>query len=81
MISDTDKRYLKTGFKEVLKLIEKNEAEKVFIAEDVSQNMKDKLLAEVSKTSCEVIYAESMKTLGEISGIDVGASCAAIIKH
>lgn len=81
MISDTDKRYLKTGFKEVLKLIEKNEAEKVFIAEDVSQNMKDKLLAEVSKNSCEVIYAESMKALGEISGIDVGASCAAIIKH
>ena len=81
MISDTDKSYLKTGFKEVLKLIEKNETEKVFIAEDVSQTMKDKLLDTTSKNSCEVIFVDSMKTLGGISGIDVGASCAAIKKH
>lgn len=81
MISENEKSFLKTGFKEVLKLIANAKAEKVFIAEDLNPSMKDKLLAEIAKNPCEISYAESMKELGSAAGISVGASCAAVIKH
>lgn len=81
MISELERNFLKTGFKEVLRILEKGDAEKVFIAEDISAGMKDKLLFAVSSSGCEVIYAKSMKELGKLCAIDVGASCAAVLKH
>ncbi len=80
MISESEKSYLKTGFKEVLKIIAKGNAKKVFIAEDANPSMKDKLTAEIAKSPCEVFYIETMKELGALSGISVGASCAVIVK-
>lgn len=69
----------KTGFKEVLKAVSENNVKKLFIAEDSSESMQSKLTAKVSP-ECEVLYIESMKDLGKMCGIDVGASCAAILK-
>ena len=81
MISEQEKVFLKTGFKEVSKSIEKNLADKLFIAEDVSSSMKDKLKAAADNSGCNIIYVETMIELGKICGIDVGASCACILKH
>ena len=81
MISEQEKAFLKTGFKEVLKSVEKNLAEKIFIAEDVSSSMKDKLTDSAKASGCSVLYVETMKELGRNCGIDVGASCACILKH
>lgn len=81
MISEQEKAFLKTGFKEVLKSIEKNLSEKLFIAEDISSSMKDKLTEAASKNQCSVLYVETMKDLGKMCGIDVGASCACVLKH
>lgn len=81
MISEQERAFLKTGFKEVLKSVEKNLAEKIFIAEDVSSSMKDKLTIAAENSGCSILYIETMKELGKICGIDVGASCACILKH
>ena len=81
MISEQEKAFLKTGFKEVLKSVEKNLAQKIFIAEDISSSMKDKLENSAKVSGCEVLYIETMKDLGGMCGIDVGASCACILKH
>ena len=81
MISEQEKAFLKTGFKEVLKSVEKNLSQKVFIAEDISSSMKDKLENSAGVAGCDVLYIETMKELGKICGIDVGASCACILKH
>ena len=81
MISEQEKAFLKTGFKEVLKSVEKNLSQKVFIAEDVSSSMKDKLTNAAEVAGCDVLYIETMKDLGAMCGIDVGASCACILKH
>lgn len=81
MISENEKAFLKTGFKEVSKCVEKGLAEKLFIAEDSSFSMKDKLLNAVSSNQCNVIYIKTMKDLGKLCGIEVGASCAAVLKH
>ena len=81
MISELDRKFLKTGFKEVLKVISKKAAEKVFVAEDIAPSMKEKLIFETSQSGYNIIYVENRKALGDMCGIDVGASCAAIIKH
>ncbi len=81
MISEAEKSFLKTGFKEVLKIVAAGNAEKVFIAKDASPAMQDRLTTEISGSPCAVFYIETMKELGALSGISVGASCAAIIKH
>ena len=81
MISEQEKAFLKTGFKEVLKSVEKNLSQKVFIAEDVSSSMKDKLKNAAEAAGCDILYIQTMKDLGGMCGIDVGASCACILKH
>ena len=70
----------KTGFKEVLKAVSENNVKKLFIAGDSSQSMQDKLTAKIA-SDCEILYIDSMKDLGKMCGIDVGASCAAILKN
>ena len=81
MISEQEKAFLKTGFKEVLKSMEKNLVEKLFIAEDSSASIRDRLKDAATKNHCNVFYTETMKELGKLCGIDVGASCAAVLKH
>ena len=81
MISEQEKAFLKTGFKEVLKCMEKNLVTKLFIAEDSSDSMKDRLTAEADGKNINVFFIETMKELGKQCGIDVGASCAAVLKY
>ena len=72
---------VKTGFKEVIKNIEKGNVAKLFIAEDCSYSMKEKLEDAAKSSDLEVSYMETMKELGAFCGIDVGASCAAVLKN
>ncbi len=72
---------VKTGFKEVIKNIEKGNVSKLFIAEDCSYSMKEKLEDTAKTKNLEVSYMKTMKELGVFCGIDVGASCAAVLKN
>ncbi len=72
---------VKTGFKEVIKNIEKGNVSKLFIAEDCSYSMKEKLEDAAKSSDLEISYIKTMKELGEFCGIDVGASCAAVLKN
>ncbi len=81
MISEGERNFLKTGFKEVLKLLENNGCEKVFIAKDISSNMEERLIKAANQKGVPVVFVETMKELGKLAGIDVGASSAAIINH
>ena len=72
---------VKTGFKEVLKNIGKGNVSKLFIAEDCSYSMKEKLEDAAKTSGIEIAYKQTMKELGAICGIDVGASCAAVLKN
>ena len=72
---------VKTGFKEVLKNIEKGNVSKLFIAEDCSYSMKEKLEDAAKSSEIEISYMQTMKELGVFCGIDVGASYAAVLKN
>lgn len=71
---------MKIGFKEVLKAISGGCAETVYIAENSSEDMLSRLREALSGAECEVIYMQSTKELGAYCKIDVGASCAAVMK-
>ena len=68
------------GVKQVTKLLKRQGAQVVFIAEDA-----DGLVTEPIKASCEAQGVEltavsTMKELGAACGIEVGAAVAAILK-
>lgn len=79
MFEEFDKTKVKTGFKEVLKLISEKKAVKVYIAEDCDESFKEKALAAAQRAGIPAEYAPSMKELGKACKIDVGASCAALM--
>lgn len=80
MPEEFDKSKIKIGFKEVMSLISENKAAKVFIAEDCEDSFRERVTetAAAHGTECELV--SSMKELGSLCGIDVGASCAAVIR-
>ena len=66
------------GYKQVLKAAKSGLCEVIFIADDCSPKMSDAILAAAGNTS--VRHVPSMRELGKECGIDVSASCAAIIR-
>lgn len=81
MLTDLSKMKKKVvGFKQTLNVINNGKAEKVFLAEDVDQNIKQIIQDTSNKNNIIVIPVESKMRLGRACGIDVSAACAAILK-
>ena len=78
MISPENKENIVIGYKQVLKALRNGICEKIFIAEDCSPSMSDNILA--LSESVTIVRVPSMRELGKECGIDVSASCAAIIR-
>lgn len=80
MLEELKKTGLKIGFKEVMSLISENRAEKVFVADDCEDGFKNKITEAARSHGVMTESVSSMKELGKMCGIDVGASCAAVVK-
>ena len=80
MFNGFEKNKIKTGFKEVMNLISENKAAKAFIAEDCDEIFKERFTDAAQKAGVSFEYVPTMKELGKACGIEVGASCAAIIR-
>ena len=80
MFNEFEKNKIKTGFKEVMNLISENKAAKVFVAEDCDESFKERLTGAAQKAGVPFEYVPTMRELGKACGIEVGASCAAIIR-
>ena len=81
MIFEENTKALKIGFKQVMRAVTDNNAAKIYIAEDCEDRFKSTLEAAVSGADTEIIYASTMKELGKMCNIDVGASCAVVCKN
>ncbi len=68
------------GLKQVTRAIERDTVLKVFLAEDVSPNVYEKIVDLCKANDVEIEFAETMKQLGTVCKIDVPAAVAAIIK-
>mgnify|MGYP000737858630 CR=1 FL=1 len=73
MIGDAERSKLQVGYKQAVRALNENKASKVFVAEDCDDHIKDG----VSKIAMQ---SNTMKELGNMCKIEVGASCAVVLK-
>ena len=81
MISDAERQRLHIGYKQSLRALNEEKAEKLLIAADVDAKMSAALKKAADEHNISVTEIGSMKELGEICGIEVGSSCAVILKN
>ena len=80
MISDAEKERLIVGFKQALRAVKENRAAKIFLANDCESRISAPLEQAASAGETDIFYIDTMKELGTMCGIDVGASCAVVLK-
>ena len=80
MFFDADKDRLKVGYKETMKAVNNKIAQKVYIADDCDDKIKNAVLDALNSLNIEVYHISSMKELGRLCDIGIGASCAVILK-
>lgn len=73
-----DKRIV--GAKQTLKAIKSGMAERVYIAEDADVRVIVPITEACKENSVEFVRVNSMKELGELCSIDVGAAAACLTK-
>ncbi|GAA0470087.1 ribosomal L7Ae/L30e/S12e/Gadd45 family protein [Alkalibacillus silvisoli] len=73
-------KQLRIGAKQVLKSIKNGEVLEVVIATDAERHVTDKIVKQAEQQNVPVYEVDSMKELGQATGIDVGAATVAITK-
>jgi len=67
------------GMKQTLRAVSAGKAKKVYLATDVDEYISNKVKSECEKHNIPIFYVDSMKELGQVCGIDVGAATAAVL--
>ncbi|NLJ40862.1 MAG: 50S ribosomal protein L7Ae-like protein [Clostridiales bacterium] len=69
------------GMKQTLKAVQGGAALEVFLAEDVSDYISQKVREQCKSNNIRITMVDSMSELGKACGIAVGAATAAILKE
>lgn len=69
------------GVKQTIKAIKNGAVKSVYIAKDADNKLLQSVKVLVDENSLELVYINTMKELGKLCGIDVGAATAAILKE
>ncbi|AJA49737.1 putative ribosomal protein L7Ae-like [Clostridium pasteurianum DSM 525 = ATCC 6013] len=68
------------GIKQTIKAIKNGDGRIVYIAKDADNKLVNTVEALSIEHSLEIVYVETMKELGKLCGIDVGAASALILE-
>jgi large subunit ribosomal protein L7A len=68
------------GMKQTVKAIKNKKARTVYIAKDADDKLIQSVKVLIDDNSQEIVYVDTMKKLGKLCGIDVGAAMAAVLK-
>lgn len=71
---------VEVGLKQTVKAVCENKAAKVFLAEDCEDRIRETVKDECKKRDIQLISVPTMRLLGRMCGIDVKASCAAVLR-
>ncbi|HHV44270.1 MAG TPA: 50S ribosomal protein L7ae-like protein [Firmicutes bacterium] len=66
------------GLKQTTQVVKENRAEVVYVAKDADERLTGPLMELCRQKNVEIVMVETMKELGTLCGIEVGASTAAI---
>ncbi|WP_138207390.1 ribosomal L7Ae/L30e/S12e/Gadd45 family protein [Haloimpatiens lingqiaonensis] len=69
------------GIKQTLKAIKQDQCERLYIAEDAEFKLIQPLIDLAKDKSLEIVYIDTMKELGRLCGIDVGAAVACTLRE
>lgn len=69
------------GIKQSTKAIKNGEVKAVYVAEDAETKLIEPVIKLARENSLEIHYVHTMKELGKLCGIDVGAATAVILKE
>jgi large subunit ribosomal protein L7A len=69
------------GVKQTLKSMQNGEGKTVYIAKDAESKVVEPVKISAQLHGVEVITVDTMKELGKLCGIDVGAATALILKE
>jgi large subunit ribosomal protein L7A len=69
------------GVKQTCKIVKGGKAMAVYIARDAEEKVAQPVEELCKELGVEIIYVNSMKELGHMCGIDVGAATAALINE
>lgn len=69
------------GAKQTVKAIKNGSVKAVYIAKDADNKLLQSVKILVDENSLELVYINTMKELGKLCGIDVGAATAATLKE
>ncbi len=72
---------LRIGLKASMRAIKEGCVSKLYVAKDAQQRLTQPLITLAEASSIDVEYILSMKALGRLCQIDVGAAAAVIIKN
>jgi large subunit ribosomal protein L7A len=67
------------GLKQTLKHIKSGKGKCLYIAKDAEEKLTSPVIELAKEKSIQIVYVETMKELGVLCGIDVGASVALIL--
>lgn len=68
------------GIKQSLKAIKNDEVKSLYVASDADIKLIEPVLKLAQQNSLEINYVKTMKDLGKLCGIDVGAATAVLLK-
>ncbi|WP_202081233.1 50S ribosomal protein L7ae-like protein [Caldalkalibacillus salinus] len=71
---------IRIGLKQTMKSVQQSEVDEVLIAKDADPHIVSKVHRICEEHRVSTIYVDSMKTLGQTCGIDVGAATVALKK-
>ena len=77
MIGDAERSKLQVGYKQAVRALNENKASKIYVAED---HIKDGVSKIAMQSNTPVFFISTMKELGNMCKIEVGASCAVVLK-
>ena len=80
MIGDAERSKLQVGYKQAVRALNENKASKVFVAEDCDDHIKDGVRTLAMQRNTHVFFISTMKELGNMFKIEVGAGCAVVLK-
>lgn len=69
------------GIKQSIKAIKSSEGKTVYLAKDADAKLIQQVAKLAEENSLEVIYTNTMKELGKLCGIEVGAAAAVLLKE
>lgn len=69
------------GIKQTIKAVENNTALEVFVASDADEKVVGNLKEICREKGVNIQFVESMKMLGKVCGIEVGASAVCLLKE